>query len=83
MDITLDWLGVSTFRVVIDDLVIFLDAYMDRVPEAPPVGLGSADVDRADFVEVDSLNGCPVDLGFRFGQTCKDGESPVFDILTQ
>ncbi len=26
MDITLDWLGVSTFRVVIDDLVIFLDA---------------------------------------------------------
>ena len=52
MNITLDWLGVATFRVVIDDLVLFLDAYMDRVPEAPPVGLGSAEVDRADFVLV-------------------------------
>ena len=52
MDITLDWLGVSTFRLVIDDLVVFLDAYMDRVPEAPPVGLGSSEVDRADFVLV-------------------------------
>ncbi len=50
MRITLDWLGVATFRLVIDDLVIFLDAYMDRVPSAPPVGLHAADVDRADIV---------------------------------
>ena len=52
MNITLDWLGVATFRLVLDDLVVSLDAYMDRVPEAPPVGLGSAEVDRADFVLV-------------------------------
>ena len=32
MTVTLDWLGVATFRLTIDDLVIFLDAYMDRVP---------------------------------------------------
>jgi len=32
--------------------VIFLDAYMDRVPSAPPVGLGAAEVTRADFVLV-------------------------------
>lgn len=52
MTITLDWLGVSTFRLKIDDLVIFLDAYLDRVPMAPPVGLRSSQVDRADLVFV-------------------------------
>jgi L-ascorbate metabolism protein UlaG (beta-lactamase superfamily) len=50
--ITLDWLGCATFRLTIDNLVVFLDAYMDRVPSAPPVGLSTADVDRADFVLV-------------------------------
>jgi L-ascorbate metabolism protein UlaG (beta-lactamase superfamily) len=52
MTITLDWLGVATFRLTIDGLVIFLDAYMDRVPAAPPVGLSTAQVDRADFIMV-------------------------------
>ena len=52
MRITLDWLGVSTFRLTIDDLVVFMDAYMDRVPQAPPVGMGSKDVDRAHFILV-------------------------------
>ena len=36
---TLDWLGVSTFRLIVDDMVIFLDAYINRVPSAPSVGL--------------------------------------------
>jgi len=31
---------------------MYLDAYMDRVPSAPPIGLGTADVTRADFVLV-------------------------------
>jgi L-ascorbate metabolism protein UlaG (beta-lactamase superfamily) len=52
MKITLDWLGCATFRLIIDDLVIFLDAYIDRVPTAPPVGITTADVDRADFILV-------------------------------
>jgi len=52
MDITLDWLGCATFRLTIDDTVIFLDAYMDRVPAAPPVGLRAAEVEKADFVLV-------------------------------
>ena len=52
MTITLDWLGCATFRLIIDDLVIFLDAYMDRVPTAPAVGMTTADVDRADFILV-------------------------------
>lgn len=52
MTVTLDWLGVATFRLTVDGLVIFLDAYMDRVPAAPPVGMGTADVDRADYILV-------------------------------
>ena len=52
MSITIDWLGVATFRLRINELVVFLDAYMDRVPAAPPVGMSARDVDRADFVLV-------------------------------
>lgn len=63
--ITLDWLGVATFRLRIDDLVVFLDAYMDRVPAAPPVGMSAAQVDRAGFVLVghshfDHLHGAQI-----------------------
>jgi L-ascorbate metabolism protein UlaG (beta-lactamase superfamily) len=50
--ITLDWLGCATFRLKIDELVIFLDAFIDRTPGAPPVGITTAQVDRADFVLV-------------------------------
>ena len=52
MSTTLDWLGTATFRLRIGDLTLFLDAYMDRVPAAPPVGLSAATVDKADFVLV-------------------------------
>ena len=52
MSVSLEWLGVSTYRLVVDDLVIFLDAYIDRNPSAPPVGIQVADVQRADYVLV-------------------------------
>ncbi len=52
MTITLEWLGTATFRLRIGDLVVFLDAYMDRVPAAPPVGLRTAEVTEADYVLV-------------------------------
>jgi L-ascorbate metabolism protein UlaG (beta-lactamase superfamily) len=52
MNATLDWLGCATFRLTIDNLVVFLDAYMDRVPSAPPVGLSTREVHRANFVLV-------------------------------
>lgn len=52
MSITLDWLGTATWRLTIDDLVLFLDAYMDRVPKAPPVGLSTQDITNADYVLV-------------------------------
>ncbi|MCH7745150.1 MAG: MBL fold metallo-hydrolase [Chloroflexi bacterium] len=50
MTVTLDWLGCATFRLTVDELVIYLDAYMDRVPSAPAVGLTTSEVDRADYV---------------------------------
>jgi L-ascorbate metabolism protein UlaG (beta-lactamase superfamily) len=52
MTVILDWLGCATFRLTVDDLVIFLDAYIDRVPSAPPVGITAAEVDRADYILV-------------------------------
>jgi len=52
MKVTIDWLGVATFRLTLGETVVFLDAYMDRVPSAPPVGLSAMDVERADFILV-------------------------------
>jgi len=52
MNATLDWLGCATFRLTIGELVIFLDAYLDRVPSAKPVGLGVDDVSDARWIVV-------------------------------
>jgi L-ascorbate metabolism protein UlaG (beta-lactamase superfamily) len=52
MDVDLEWLGVSTFRLTLGSRVVFLDAYVDRVPSAPPVGITSDEVARADYVLV-------------------------------
>jgi len=49
-DARLDWLGCATFRLTVGRLVVFLDTYMDRIPAAPPVGLSTNDVDRADWI---------------------------------
>jgi L-ascorbate metabolism protein UlaG (beta-lactamase superfamily) len=49
---TLDWLGCATFRLNLDGLVVFLDAYIDRVSTAAPTGLTTAQVDRADWIVV-------------------------------
>ena len=45
MNVTLDWMGCATFRLTLGDLVIFLDAYIDRVPSAVPIGI-TAVLDR-------------------------------------
>lgn len=52
MTATLDWLGCATFRLTIGKLVIFLDAYMERVASAPTVGIEIDDIDEADFILV-------------------------------
>ena len=52
MKTTLEWLGTATFRLKIGSLVVFLDAYMERVPGAPPVGLRAAEVEEANYILV-------------------------------
>src|SRR5882672_267799 len=52
MDATLDWFGCATFRLTVGKLVVFLDAYLDRVPKAPPAGILPDQVERADWIVV-------------------------------
>jgi L-ascorbate metabolism protein UlaG (beta-lactamase superfamily) len=52
MSASLDWYGCATFRLTLDDLVVFLDAYIDRAPGAPGTGLRADDIDRADWIVV-------------------------------
>ena len=52
MTTTLDWGGCATFRLNVGNLVVFLDAYLDRVSDAAQPGLQVDDVDRADFILV-------------------------------
>ena len=49
---TLEWFGTATFRVRGPGLDLFFDAYLDRLPGLDPVGLTTAQVERADFVFV-------------------------------
>src|SRR5436305_14515769 len=48
----LDWYGCATFRLTVGSLVLFLDAYIDRIPEAAGTGLRADDIDRADWIVV-------------------------------
>lgn len=52
MTAKLDWYGCATFRLTLGELVIFLDAYIDRVPSASGTGLRADDIDRADWIVV-------------------------------
>ena len=38
MTTTLDWYGCATFRLRTAGMTIFLDAYIDRAPDAPGTG---------------------------------------------
>ena len=50
MATTLEWFGTATFRVRDAGLDLFFDAYLDRLPGLPPVGLSTAAVGKADYV---------------------------------
>lgn len=52
MTATLDWYGCATFRLTVGSLVIFLDAYIDRVAGAAGTGLRAEDIERADWIVV-------------------------------
>jgi L-ascorbate metabolism protein UlaG (beta-lactamase superfamily) len=48
----LDWYGCATFRLTLPGLVVFLDAYIDRVPGAAGTGLTADDIDAADWIVI-------------------------------
>jgi L-ascorbate metabolism protein UlaG (beta-lactamase superfamily) len=52
MATTLDWYGCATFRMRTGGLTIFLDAYIDRAPEAAGTGLTADDIDECDWILV-------------------------------
>jgi L-ascorbate metabolism protein UlaG (beta-lactamase superfamily) len=52
METSLDWAGCATFRLTIDDLVVFLDAYLDRPEGTIPTGFSADTVDQADWILV-------------------------------
>src|SRR5215471_8489846 len=52
MTARLDWYGCATFRLTLGSLVLFLDAYIDRIPGAAGTGLRADDIDRADWIVV-------------------------------
>ncbi len=49
---TLDWYGCATFRLCVDGLTIFLDAYIDRAEGAAGSGTRAADVDDCDWIVI-------------------------------
>jgi L-ascorbate metabolism protein UlaG (beta-lactamase superfamily) len=52
MGATLDWYGCATFRLRTSGLTIFLDAYIDRVPDAPGPGVTAGDIDECDWIVI-------------------------------
>jgi L-ascorbate metabolism protein UlaG (beta-lactamase superfamily) len=52
MATSLDWYGCATFALHTAGLTVFLDAYIDRAPNAAGTGLTADDVDRCDWIVV-------------------------------
>ena len=52
MTTTIDWYGCATFRLRTAGLTIFLDAYIDRAPNAAGAGRSAADVVECDWILV-------------------------------
>ena len=52
MTATLDWMGCATFRLTLDNQVVMLDAYIDRVPSAAPTGATVDAIRQADWIVV-------------------------------
>jgi L-ascorbate metabolism protein UlaG (beta-lactamase superfamily) len=52
MATTLDWYGCATFRLRTGGLTIFLDAYIDRAPNAAGSGLTADSIDECDWIVV-------------------------------
>jgi L-ascorbate metabolism protein UlaG (beta-lactamase superfamily) len=64
MTATLDWLGCATFRLTIGNLVVFLDAYIDRVPSAALIRAALTRwAPKTELVEMGYLQAYPIFTG--------------------
>ncbi len=52
MTSTLDWFGCATFRLRTPGITVFLDAYIDRAPNAEGPGLTADDIDDCDWIVI-------------------------------
>lgn len=52
MTTSLAWYGCATFRLRTSGLTVFLDAYIDRAPNAVGPGLTADDVDHCDWIVI-------------------------------
>src|ERR1700727_2962812 len=52
MTTTLDWYGCATFRLRANGVTVFLDAYIDRAPNAAGPGLTADAVDQCDWIVI-------------------------------
>ena len=52
MTTTLDWYGCATFRLRTAGVTVFLDAYIDRAPNAAGPGLTADEVDQCDWIVI-------------------------------
>lgn len=50
MGFELDWYGCATFRLTAGGTVVFLDAYVDRMPGAAGPGVPAGKIGRADWI---------------------------------
>jgi L-ascorbate metabolism protein UlaG (beta-lactamase superfamily) len=50
MATSLDWYGCATFALRTAGLTVFLDAYVDRAPDAAGTGLTADDIDQCDWI---------------------------------
>lgn len=52
MSATLQWFGTATWRLQVEETVIWLDAYINRNPAAPALPYRAEEVDAADWILV-------------------------------
>lgn len=52
MAVEVEWFGCATFRMKVDNLTIFLDAYIDRAPNAAGAGRSASDIDECNWIVI-------------------------------
>lgn len=52
MSVEVEWFGCATFRMRVAGLTVFLDAYIDRAPNAAGAGRSADEIDQCDWIVI-------------------------------